>query len=161
MDAAMRRSDIRCLTIRPSWVQWEGNYDAQPRPRRCAIPRARRAPGLWAYIDVYDLADALRLAAESDLDTHEVFYIASPDNSANRPLADLIRHHHGDAIEIREPLPRPDASGLSIAKAERLLGYAPTRSWRDYLTEDGTLLDAARERLERGDTGVQRGRAVG
>ena len=25
MDAAMRRSDIRCLTIRPSWVQWEGN----------------------------------------------------------------------------------------------------------------------------------------
>src|SRR3954447_1143657 len=26
MDAAMRRSDIRCLTIRPSWVQWEGNY---------------------------------------------------------------------------------------------------------------------------------------
>ena len=27
-DAAMRRSDIRCITIRPSWVQWEGNYAA-------------------------------------------------------------------------------------------------------------------------------------
>ena len=92
---------------------------------------------------------------------HEVFYIASPDNHANRPLADLIRHHHGDAIEIREPLPRPDASGLSIAKAQRLLGYAPSRSWRDYLTEDGELLEAARERLERGDTGIQRGRALG
>ena len=101
------------------------------------------------------------LAAQSDLDTHEVFYIASPDNHANRPLADIVRHHHGDKIEIREPLPRPDASGLSIAKAERLLGYAPSRSWRDYLTEDGELLDAARERFEREDTGVQRGRAVG
>ena len=72
----------------------------------------------------------------------------------------MVRHHHGDSVEIREPLPRPDASGLSIAKAEKLLGYAPTRSWRDYLGEDGTLLDAVRERLERGDTGVQRGRAV-
>ena len=143
MDAAMRRSDIRCLTIRPSWVQWEGNYDRNLGPFLRDPEGSPPSAGLWAYIDVYDLADALRLAAESDLDTHEVFYIASPDNNANRPLADLIRHHHGDAIEIREPLPRPDASGLSIAKAQRLLGYAPTRSWRDYLSEDGTLLDAA------------------
>ena len=42
-----------------------------------------------------------------------------------------------------------------------MLGYAPTRSWRDYLTEDGTLRPEARERLEAGATGVQRGRAVG
>ena len=161
MDAALRRSDIRCLTIRPTWVQWEGNYESNLGPVLRDPEGSPPSPGFWAYIDVYDLAESLRLAAESDLDTHEVFYIASPDNSANRPLADLIRHHHGDDFEIREPLPRPDASGLSIAKAEQLLGYAPTRSWRDYLAEDGTLLDAARERLERGDTGVQRGRAVG
>jgi hypothetical protein len=42
-----------------------------------------------------------------------------------------------------------------------MLGYAPTRSWRDYLTEDGTLRPEARERLEAGATGVDRGRAVG
>jgi UDP-glucose 4-epimerase len=160
MDAAMRRSDIRCLTIRPSWVQWEGNYDHNLGPA-LRDPEASTSASMWAYIDVYDLADALALAAQSDLDRHEVFYIASPDNHANRPLADIVRHHHGDEIELREPLPRPDASGLSIAKAERLLGYRPTRSWRDYLTEDGELLDAARERLDAGDTGVQRGRAVG
>ena len=161
MDAAMRRSDIRCLTIRPTWVQWEGNYERNLGPVLRDPEAGPPSLGLWAYIDVYDLADSLILAAESELDTHEVFYIASPDNSANRPLADLIRHHHGDTIEIRGPLPRPDAPGLSIAKAQRLLGYAPARSWRDYLSEDGTLLDAARERLERGDTGVQRGRAIG
>ena len=89
-----------------------------------------------------------------------IAYIASPDNHANRPLADIIRHHHGDAIELREPLPRPDASGINIAKAERLLGYTPTRSWRDYLTETGELLIAAQQRLDSEDTGVQRGRAV-
>ena len=143
MDAAMRRSDIRCLTIRPSWVQWEGNYDRNLGPV-LRDPEAAPSAGLWAYIDVYDLADALRARRRvRPRHGHEVFYIASPDNGANRPLADLVRHHHGDAIELARALARPDAAGISIAKAERLLGYAPTRSWRDYLTEDG---DAARRR---------------
>ena len=159
MDAAIRRSDIRCITIRPSWVQWEGNY-AHNLGQALRAPLDTPSATFWSYIDAYDLADALRLAAESDLPGHEVMYIASPDNYANRPLAELVRHHHGDAVELRE-LAREDASGLSIAKAERLLGYAPTRSWRDYLTEDGEPLPAALERLERGETGVQRGRAAG
>ena len=87
-----------------------GQLRPQPRPRAARPDGRRPSASLWAYIDVYDLADALRLAAESDLDTHEVFYIACPDNHANRPLAELIRHHHGDEIELRE-LARPDASG--------------------------------------------------
>jgi UDP-glucose 4-epimerase len=157
MDAAVRRSGIRCISIRPSWVQWEGNYEHNlgPSLRDPDLPSA----SLWSYIDAYDLAEALRLAAESSLDGHEVMYIASPDNHSGRPLAEMVRRHHGDAIELRE-LPREDASGISCAKAARLLGYAPTRSWRDYLSEDGRLLPEPRARLERGETGVQRGRAV-
>jgi UDP-glucose 4-epimerase len=158
MDAAMRRSDIRCLTIRPSWVQWEGNYAHNLGAFLRDPEGTEPSLGLWSYIDVYDLADSMRLAVESDLDSHEVFYIASPDNYANRPLIELTRHFHGDKIPIREPLPREDASGISCAKAERLLGYAPSRSWRDYLLEDGTMRAEVAERLERGDTGVQRGR---
>jgi UDP-glucose 4-epimerase len=33
-----------------------------------------------------------------------------------------------------------DASGISSAKAQRMLGWTPTRSWRDHLTEDGRPL---------------------
>ena len=158
MDAAIRRSDIRCISIRPSWVQWEGNYENNIGPflRDPDEPSA----SFWSYIDAYDLADSLRLAAESDLPGHEVFYIASPDNCAGRPLAEMIRRHHGDAVELRG-LDREDASGTSSAKAMRMLGYAPTRSWRDYLAEDGTLRAEALARLEAGDTGVDRGRSVG
>jgi nucleoside-diphosphate-sugar epimerase len=157
MDAAVRRSEIRCISIRPSWVQWEGNYERNLGP----VLRDPDEPSasFWAYIDVYDLADALRLAAESDLPGHEVFYIASPDNCAGRPLAELMSRLHPE-VELRE-LDREDASGTSSARAMERLGYAPTRSWRDYLTEDGVLRPEARERLERGETGVQRGRAVG
>ena len=136
MDAAVRRSDIRCISIRPSWVQHEGNYE------RNLGPQIRDAsdvnPGFWSYIDVYDLADAMCLAVESDLPGHEVFYIASPDNAGGRDLAQLVHTYYGDKVELR-PLARPDASGISCAKAERLLGYSPRRSWRNYLDEQGRL----------------------
>src|SRR5680860_456239 len=134
MDAAIRRSDIRCISIRPSWVQHEGNYERNlgPHIRDKSLP----SPSFWSYIDVYDLADALCLAVESDLVEHEVFYITSPDNIGSRDLARMVEKHHGDEVEIRS-LPRPDASGTSTAKAERMLGYSPTRSWSDYLDDEG------------------------
>ena len=134
MDAAVRRSDIRCISIRPSWVQTADNYERNLGP---LIRDSSEVPaGLWAYIDVEDLADALVLAVQSDLPGHEVFYIASPDNAGGHDLAAAVREHHGGQIEIRE-LSRPDASSISCAKAERLLGYRPTRSWRDHLDDDG------------------------
>ncbi|GAA1695988.1 NAD(P)-dependent oxidoreductase [Nonomuraea maheshkhaliensis] len=134
MDAAVRRSDIRCISLRPSWVQHEGNYERNlgPQVRDASVVGA----GLWSYIDVYDLADAIVLAAESELPGHEVFYIASPDNAGGHDFAASLRRYHGDRIELRA-LARPDASGISCAKAHRLLGWTPKRSWRDYLDENG------------------------
>jgi nucleoside-diphosphate-sugar epimerase len=137
MDAAVRRSDIRCISLRPSWVQHEGNYERNlgPQVRDSSLAGA----GLWSYIDVYDLADAIVLAVESGLPGHEVFYIASPDNAGGHDFAATLREHYGDRIELREPA-RPDSSGISCAKAVRLLGWAPKRSWRDYLDENGHTL---------------------
>jgi UDP-glucose 4-epimerase len=136
-DAAVERSDIRCISIRPSHVQNEGNYERNlgPHVRDPSVQSAN----LWSYIDAYDLADAIRLAVESNLPGHEVFYIASPDNSCGKDFAELLRAHYGDKIELRE-LSRPDASGISSEKAKRLLGWKPTRSWRDYLDENGRTI---------------------
>jgi nucleoside-diphosphate-sugar epimerase len=134
MDAAVRRSDIRCISIRPSWVQTPDNYERNLGP--LVRDRSEKTAGLWAYIDVEDLADAIVLAVQSDLPGHEVFYIASPDNAGGRDLAAAVREHYGDKIEIRD-LARADASSISCAKAERLLGYRPSRSWRDHLDGDG------------------------
>ena len=156
-DGATRRSDITGVSIRPSWVQWEGNYENNLGPwlREPAV-----SEGFWAYIDVYDLADAIRLAAEAATPGHEVVYIASPDIASHEPLEALARRFHGDATPEIRPSDEPRPSGISIAKARRLLGYGPQRSWRDYLDDDGRLRPEARERLERGETGVQRGRRL-
>ncbi len=120
MDAAVRRSDIRCITVRPSWVQWEGNIEHN---LGSIVSGGGDEPsaGFWSYVDVYDLAEMLRLAAESDLPGHEVFYAAQLDNSAGLPLADLVRRHHGDAIALRD-VDRPDAAGIATAKAQRTAG---------------------------------------
>ena len=136
-DAAVRRSDIRCTSIRPSWVQTADNYARNLGP--LLADRSRLTPSLWAYIDCLDLADALVLAVETDLAGHEVFYIASPDNVGGRDFAAAVHEHYGDTIELRA-VDRVDASGITSAKAQRLLGWTPTRSWRDHLTEDGQPL---------------------
>lgn len=135
-DAAVRRSDITCLSVRPSWVQWEGNYarNLGPLVRDAAAPSA----SLGSYIDAYDLADLLELACTEQVAGHEVVYAANPDGAGGHDLAAKARAAYGDAVEIR-PVPRPDASGISTAKAERLLGWRARRSWRDYLDERGEL----------------------
>jgi nucleoside-diphosphate-sugar epimerase len=144
MDAAVRRSDIRCISLRPSWVQHEGNYERNlgPQVRDASV----LSPNFWSYIDVYDLADAIMLAVESGLSGHEVFYIASPDNVGGRPFKKIVREYYGEGIEIK-PLAREDSSGISIARAQEMLGYSPKRSWRDYLDEDGRLKPNAGEGL--------------
>ncbi|TFD41958.1 NAD-dependent epimerase/dehydratase family protein, partial [Cryobacterium sp. TMT1-2-1] len=137
MNAAVERSDIRCISLRPSWVQNEGNYEQNlgPQVRDAAV----LSPNLWSYIDVYDLADAIVLATEADLPGHEVFYIASPDNVGGRDFGEILHKYYGDTIELR-PTDRPDSSGISSAKAQRMLGWTAKRSWRDYLDADGKAL---------------------
>jgi len=137
MNAAVERSDIDVISLRPSWVQNENSYEQNlgPQIRDAAV----LSPNLWSYIDVYDLADAIVLATESDLPGHEVFYIASPDNVGGHDFAAVLSQYYGDKIELRH-LDRVDASGISSAKAQKLLGWTPKRSWRDYLDSNGHAL---------------------
>lgn len=131
----MRRSDISVVSIRPSWVQHPGNYE------RNVGPMVREpftfSPAFWSYTDNDDLAEAIRLAATVELSGHEVVYVAQPDNATGRPLAELVAATVPDGeVEVR-PTDREDASGIDCSRAHRLLGWQPTRSWRDVLDDDG------------------------
>ena len=136
-DAAVRRSDLRCISIRPSHVQHPGNYE---RNLGAQIRGAGQlSPNLWSYVDSEDLADAIVLAVESEIPGHEVMYIANPDNAGGHDFAAVLREYYGDQIELRD-LQRVDSSGISTAKAERLLGWKAKRSWRDHLDADGRAI---------------------
>jgi UDP-glucose 4-epimerase len=133
--AATRRSDLTAVSVRPSWVQWEGNYarNLGPFVRDSSLPSIT----FWSYVDAYDLAELLALCVESDSPGHEVVYAAAPDNIGGRDLAAAMAEHYPD-VPVGE-LDRPDAGGTSIARARRLFGWNPQRSWRDYLDADGAL----------------------
>ncbi len=135
-DAAVRRSDIRCISLRPTWVQDAESYAVNLGPSVAN----RDEPSLsgWAYIDARDLAEAIRLSVESDLPGHEVMYIAAADTIGGRDLHASWRRAFPDSPTELRPVDRPDASGISTAKAQRLLGWRPTVSWSDHLSPDGT-----------------------
>ena len=85
MDAAVRRSDVRCISIRAGVGAVGGQRRAQPRPARGR--RGTSGPTLRAsgYADALRPAQALRLAADEQLPSHEVFYVAQDDSSTGRP----------------------------------------------------------------------------
>lgn len=136
-----RAPQLSVISIRPSWVAWRGNYERNLGP----LVREPFQPSLnfWAYTDAHDLGEAIRLACEVELAGHEVVYVAQPDNCTGQPLAELVDRVYPDAgIEVL-PSTRDDASGIDSSKAERLLGWTPSRSWRDHLDDEGrTRADA-------------------
>lgn len=138
-DAAVRRSDLRCITIRPTWVQDAGSYQRNLGPMLAAAAAGTPEATVngWSYIDSDDLAEAIRLAVESELPGHEVFFISSPDSVGVADTAAALRELYEDRVPLRE-FGFPSAAGTSSAKAVRMLGWNPTRSWRDHLNPDGS-----------------------
>ncbi len=137
MDAAVRRSDMRAISIRPSTVHNEDNYECEPRPAGARRRRAQRE--LRSYIDVYDLADALVLAAESDLPgSRGVLHRRSRQRRRARLRRDPARVY-GDASSCATSTGSTRRASRS-RRPRRLLGWTPKRSWRDYLDTDGRAL---------------------
>jgi UDP-glucose 4-epimerase len=119
--------------------------------------------GFWSYTDNEDLAVAIRLAVEVPLTGHEVVYVAQPDNATTRRLDELVAAAFPAAeIELRDPATASSGSGtggsgIDSSKAQRLLGWSPTRSWRDVLDDDGRRRhtheeDGDQHRLEGGSS---------
>ena len=79
---------------------------------------------LWGYVDSRDVAQACRLGLEADISGAEVFIIAAADTVMRTPNRELMAAVFPD-VEIRGQVGDHDTL-LSIEKARRLLGYAPS-----------------------------------
>ena len=105
-------------------------HDYQRFPGWQDDPMVRRW-NLWGYVDARDVAQAIRLSLESNLDGAENFLIAAADTCMSRPSMDLMREVFPD-VPITEPVDGTDTL-LSIAKARAMLDYGPQYAWRDQL----------------------------
>ena len=122
-----------CYVIAPE--EWEGAVTQQGHTVRERLDDpALSAPAVFNYVDARDVAafvDVL-LAAMGDIPNAETFFVGADDALAREPLCDLVPRFHPGTEEVAAGLVGTTPAFTS-AKAARLIGWHPTRTWRDEL----------------------------
>jgi nucleoside-diphosphate-sugar epimerase len=121
-----RRTGIPFIGLRISNIMEPPDYARFPSWQD--DPLARKW-NLWGYVDVRDVAQAVRRSLEADVAGAEVAIIAAADTCMRRDSADLMAEVFPDVpltrpVEGRETL-------LAIDHARDALGYEPEHSWLD------------------------------
>lgn len=84
--------------------------------------------GLWGYVDIRDVVDAVLKGLEVQWTGHEVFFVCAADTHSAVPTMDLVKAAYPDLPLKRE---LKGHEGLfDLTKAKRLLGWQPRHSWR-------------------------------
>jgi nucleoside-diphosphate-sugar epimerase len=91
-------------------------------------PRVRKW-NLWGYVDVRDVAQAVRRALEADVRGSEIAIVAAADTCMRRDSADLMAEVF-PAVPLRRALEGRETL-LAIDRARAILGYAPEHGWLD------------------------------
>jgi nucleoside-diphosphate-sugar epimerase len=121
-----RRTGVPFLGLRISNIMEPDDYRAFPGFQDDARTRKWN---LWGYVDVRDVAQAIRRGLEAPLTGSEVCIVAAADTVMTRPSADLMAEVYPDvplrrSVSDRETL-------LSIDHARELLGFEPEHRWQD------------------------------
>jgi len=133
--AAMTRlCGMTTIVIRPPYVMDMDHAKQRGWLRHYAERRGEeRDASLWGYIDVLDQAIAFRLALETELTGHHIFYTMADDLAVNATLEELTERHFPQLL--------PDLARLTghtfydLAPARKQLGFVAERTWRKALEE--------------------------
>ncbi len=130
--AMTRLTGMTTIVLRPPAV-----WDLDRAKRHGWLQRAldnkgeERESSLWGYIDVRDQATAFRLALESDLSGHHVFYTMADDLRVNATVRELTERHLPDLIPYLDRLTGRTFYDLTPARAQ--LGFVAERTWGSVL----------------------------
>jgi len=126
-----RRDGVSVASIRPSWIQYPGEYNCRDVADG---DLAGGAGNCWSYVDVRDVASIVGAALDADFEGHEAFHAAAAENYVGRPTADLVEECWGEVPAECELA--GEQSALSTTKADGLLEWAPDHSWREAADAD-------------------------
>ncbi|QCJ46903.1 NAD(P)-dependent oxidoreductase [Haloprofundus sp. MHR1] len=138
----VRRYDVPVASIRPSWIQYPGEYGCRDRDDlREGRPLSELdldagVGNFWSYVDVRDVASLVAATLDAGFRGHEAFHAAAAENYLDVATLDAVEEQFGalpDDCDLDG-----DASALSTAKADRLLDWRPAHSWREAADESVT-----------------------
>jgi nucleoside-diphosphate-sugar epimerase len=128
------RGRLEVVVIRPSYIAFPPEY-----PGLEARGSDLMNYHLWTYVAPEDVARAFQLALALPEVRYDSFFISAADGLNTRPTLELIRERYGFLPEIRRPeLYRrlPTASVLDGSRAREVLGFEPSRGWRQMLASE-------------------------
>jgi nucleoside-diphosphate-sugar epimerase len=135
-ERVTNRFDVPVASIRPSWVQYPGEYVVTPIREAFTLAEAENFGNLWSYVDVRDVVSLVERALTADLSGHEVFNAFAADNFLGVPTAEAVEAGYGALPEDCDLT--GDESGFSTAKARDRLGWEPEHSWRTATEADAS-----------------------
>jgi nucleoside-diphosphate-sugar epimerase len=125
---AARRSGIPFVGLRISNIMEPDDYQAFPGYWQDATLRKWN---LWGYVDVRDVAAAIRGGLEAPIEGAEVCIIAADDTVMPRPSAGLMAEVF-PTVPLRRAVPGRETL-LAIDHAREVLGYGPEHHWSDHV----------------------------
>ncbi|MFC4544350.1 NAD-dependent epimerase/dehydratase family protein [Halosolutus amylolyticus] len=131
----VRKHGISIASIRPSWIQYPGEYQAREVAAAFDPETADRSGNFWSYVDVRDVVSIVDAVLHADIDGHEAYHAMAADNYLGRPTADAIETVFGALPEQCDL--GGEESAFSTAKARTELGWEPDHTWRE--AEDETV----------------------
>ncbi|KTG07891.1 UDP-glucose 4-epimerase [Haloprofundus marisrubri] len=135
----VRRYDVPVASIRPSWIQYPGEYacrdreDLRENRPLSALDLDAGVGNFWSYVDVRDVASLVATALDIGVAGHEAFHAVAAENYLDVATLDAVEERFGalpDDCNVEG-----EASALSTAKADRMLDWRPSHSWRDAVDE--------------------------
>jgi nucleoside-diphosphate-sugar epimerase len=127
-----RRSGIPFVGLRISNIMEPPDYESFPDFWN--DPHVRKW-NLWGYVDVRDVAAAIRAGLDAEIAGSEIFIVAAADTVMPQPSAELMAAVFPD-VPLRRPVEGRETL-LSIERARRMLGYEPQHRWEQHVTAGG------------------------
>jgi UDP-glucose 4-epimerase len=126
------RYGIRTVCLREPWI-WVPEEKEIQFYKKLVAEYQQWYKNLWAYVHVFDVARAHRLAVENDLPSlHEAFFITARENWTGVESKQLIVEFYPEVTQVRNDF-NGTASLISFKKAHHLLDYEPQFSVDDIL----------------------------
>lgn len=140
-----RRYDVSVASIRPSWINYPGEYQTGTIRRNFDLETAdfrdhfgitshNAAGNFFSYVDIRDVVSQVERAIEVEFEGHERFMAVAADNYLDVPTLDAVEACYGELPERCDIT--DDESAFTAERAADVLDWSSSHSWRDAESEE-------------------------
>ncbi len=140
-----RRHDVPVASIRPSWINYPGEYQTATIREHFDLETAElgdsfgisghnAAGNFFSYVDIRDVVSQVEMAMDADFEGHEPFMAVADENFLGVDTVDAVEAVYGDVPE--DGSLTGDEAAIDYPNAREVLGWAPEHTYREAEDDD-------------------------